>query len=295
MDPNSTNPDPFGQAMSGAGQKIAELAAVAALAGQVVAQVRARKAMQGAQDDAAQQAGLAEARTKWAPVLDAGWRADAGLLDVARAWGAALPYEADDAGARDALDAAEERMRQLHPYAMARYDARRGNGMSRGDAMMATAPDFALHPSPRPAPADVRVDRDQAALPPAPGLTEADAHVLRDVLPEIARLSQRSAAAGHGPLNPDVAEAALSGLPGVSPVLSARVADGLRSGAISVPSPGPAVPTVADAGPGAVSWPHGVHEAVAASALRRAGGRRPSGARRGKAAKPPVRRPSAGL
>jgi hypothetical protein len=284
MEPSeTTHPDPFGQALTAGGQKIAELAAVATLAGQVAAQARARKQAQAADGGAEWETQLAEARARWALALDPGRLSRANLLDTVRAWAAAAPWEHAAAGASDALDAAEGHMRELHPYAMGRYDARRAEGMTRADAMRASVPDFAMHPSPRPMPADTRQDRGQAALPaaPAPGLTESDAHILRDVLAAIARLSDRAAAAGRGPLDPEIARAALAGVPAVPPGLADRVAEGMRSGAITVAAPAPGPATAADIGPAALNWPHGVHDAVAATDLRRsARGRRRAPARR---------------
>ena len=45
-----------------------------------------------------------------------------------RAWGAAAPYADTDPEAASALRRAEERLRVLHPYAMARYDRLRAEG-----------------------------------------------------------------------------------------------------------------------------------------------------------------------
>ena len=116
------HPDPVTQATTSAGQKLAEFAAVAALLAQVTAQFRARRAMQDADRAALEAADRAAARAGWAPALDRGWLADAGLWDVARAWGSALPCEDTDAAAREALDAAETRLREIHPYGMRAYD-----------------------------------------------------------------------------------------------------------------------------------------------------------------------------
>ncbi len=77
----------------------------------------------------------------------------AGLREVARTWGSALPYENADPRAAVTLDACEMRLRELHPYAMGIYDHLRGNqGLSRADAMRTTAAEFLKHPRPRPAP-----------------------------------------------------------------------------------------------------------------------------------------------
>src|SRR5205823_897426 len=70
------------------------------------------------------------------------------LIDTAQAWGAAMPY-ADRAvpwyepAAATAQRKCEERLRDLHPHAMARYDRLRAEGMSPADAMRGAAPLFA--------------------------------------------------------------------------------------------------------------------------------------------------------
>ena len=262
-----SHPDPFGNALTVGGQKVAELAAVAALAGQVAGQARAGK--QAAAAETAE-TDLARARTVWAPILDGGWRADASLLDVTWTWAAAVPWEHDDPGAAQAVNAAEQRLRELHPSAMAGYDQRRET-LSRAEAMLETVSDFALHPS---------AARQGHA---APGLTDAEANTLRRVLGPLARLTARSAAAGRAPLTPQIAEAVLRD--DVPPEVAARVAEGLSAGYSALPAqaaPAPAQPTVSDYGPGAASWPSSVHQAVGAAALQKAaGGRRPTARRAG--------------
>lgn len=294
MEPSEgTHPDPFGAGLAATGQKIAELTAVAAIVGQAVAQHRMRKAAQEAAGNGENNSGdeegsrLAEDRALWAPVLDRGWRQDADLLDTVRAWGAAGRWENGDPGAAEAVGLAEERLREIHPYAMARYDERRAAGMSRTDAMMASVTDFALHPSPRPAPADTRQGRylAEAGTPgpdPAPGITDADLPAVRRLMDFIARLNARSVAAGQGPLSPDLAETALRNqVDGASDALVSRVIQGLRAGTVPFTSApqSPQPQTVSAAGPGAVSWPGTVQDAVTATALRRAasGARRPRG------------------
>jgi hypothetical protein len=92
------------------------------------------------------------ARASWAPALDPHWLSEADLFQAARTWGAAMPY-ADravpwyDPAAAAALRKTEERLRHLHPHAMARYDRLRGDGMSPADAMRETAPLFTRPPN----------------------------------------------------------------------------------------------------------------------------------------------------
>ena len=103
------------------------------------------------------------ARAGWAPALDPEWLRQADLVQTARAWGAAMPY-ADRAvpwyepAAATAMRKCEERLRDLHPHAMARYDRLRADGMGPAEAMRETAPLFTRPPrvhdarfTPRPA------------------------------------------------------------------------------------------------------------------------------------------------
>jgi hypothetical protein len=87
------------------------------------------------------------ARVGWAPVLDPQWLAQTDLLHTARAWNAAMPYAERavpwyEPAAATAMRKCEERLRILHPYAMARYDRLRGDGMAPAEAMRETAPLF---------------------------------------------------------------------------------------------------------------------------------------------------------
>ena len=297
MDPNEApHPDPVAQGAGVAGQKLAEFAAIAALLAQVVAQVRARQASQAADQVTAGEAELAAARAGWAPALDRGWLADAALRDVAGAWGAALPYEAADPAALAALAAAEARMRDIHPYAMAAYDKLRAQGYSRADAMREAVPQFLMHPRPRPAPRDAQAGRylpGPAAGTPAPPAPDPDAAAAGHLLGIIAGLNDKAIAAGRGPLSPAMVQMALEGRTSASPELIARIVEGLRDGSVIVPA-GPARPaprTVAAAGPGAADWPGTVHDGVAATTLRRAAGGRPARAGRSRRAPAQSRAP----
>ena len=60
----------------------------------------------------------------------------------------------------------EERLRDLHPYAMARYDRLRADGMGPAEAMRETAPLFALSPRAR-----ARPSRRCRCWTPGPALT----------------------------------------------------------------------------------------------------------------------------
>lgn len=90
---------------------------------------------------------LAAARARWAPANDPQWLRGAGLLDVAAAWGAAVPYadpasERFEQSAQAAVGKCESRLRDLHPYGMARYDRLRADGMGPVEAMQEAVPLF---------------------------------------------------------------------------------------------------------------------------------------------------------
>jgi hypothetical protein len=264
----NNHPDPV-DALFVAAQKGIEVFSVAALAGQVVGQIKAGKL---AAKLAADEAELAGARTLWAPVLNDGWRADAGLFDVTRAWAAALPWAHAEEDAARAVQVAEQRMHELHPYAMDLYDqdlqARLAMPdadpmLARAEAMLATVGNFALHPQ-------------NGSPDPALRLSDLETAKLRDVLGTLGRQSARLAEAGQA-LDPKVAEAELRK---VAPEIAGHVAEGVAAGNSVLPDPGPPArtdePTVSHHGPSALDWKwtSSVHQGVAATALRQSAGGR---------------------
>ena len=116
----------------------------------------------------------AQARARWAPAHDARWLAQADLLQAAGTWGAAAPWAGTDPAAASAMRKSEERLRTLHPFAMARYDRLRSEGASPLDAMREAAPLFGLHPHARPAPtrSPLAIDALVADAAPEPGITD---------------------------------------------------------------------------------------------------------------------------
>jgi hypothetical protein len=149
-------PDPFGEAITHGIQRVVQIAYGAFTAAQIYLHHQRTQAQAAAErDERARRALQAQiradrdaARTGWAPALDAHWLGNASLRDTARAWGAAMPY-ADrnvpwyEPTAATALRKAEERLRHLHPHAMARYDRLRADAMIPADAMREAAPFFA--------------------------------------------------------------------------------------------------------------------------------------------------------
>jgi len=166
---DSTHPDPFQDAMQAGVQRAVQLGSCALTAAQVYLYQQRNHARTAAErDEKAKRALNAQiraeheaARARWAPALDPDWLRRASFFQTAAAWGAAVPY-ADRAvpwyqpAAATALRKCEERLRDLHPYAMARYDRLRADGMSPAAAMREAAPLFARPSHARDAPTKPR-------------------------------------------------------------------------------------------------------------------------------------------
>jgi hypothetical protein len=158
MDTPDVYPDALGDALSHSSQRLAQLASLVTAAATM--QVR-RKAQATAANAARNQRQLrtlrdeqrAEwqlARAGWAPAHDSRWLAQADLLQAARVWGAAAAYADADPAAASAMRHCEERLRVLHPYAMAWYDRLRGEGAGAVEAMRQAVPQFGKAPHARP-------------------------------------------------------------------------------------------------------------------------------------------------
>src|SRR6266516_6678967 len=226
MDP-VTYPEPSGQAAGHAAQRSAQLASVVMAAAQVFARYRARREQQQAAADersaralrGQQRADYQQGRLGWAPALDPRWLAQAELPQTARAWGAAAPFAGTDPAAASALRKCEDRLRHLHPYAMARYDRLRGDGMHPIEAMRETVPLFTREPNVRTGgqrateraalgtdaghiTAEPPGERGDSPAPPAPGAAPED-RVERRGRQVVERLQARARAAGRAELGPD--------------------------------------------------------------------------------------------
>jgi hypothetical protein len=154
-----THPDPFQDAMAHGLQRAVQVVSCAVTAAQVYAyQQRAQAVAAAERDERARRALTAQiradrdtARASWVPALDPDWLRQADLFQAARTWGAAMPY-ADrsvpwyEPAAATAMRKSEERLRDLHPRAMARYDRLRSDGMTPAEAMREAAPLFAGPP-----------------------------------------------------------------------------------------------------------------------------------------------------
>ena len=152
----SSHPDPFHDAMQHGLHRAIQVASCAVTAAQVyLYQQRSQARTVAERDEKARRALNAQiraerdtARAGWAPALDPAWLRSASFTQTAQAWGTAVPY-ADRAvpwyepAAATAMRTCEERLRDLHPYAMAYYDRLRDDGMSPAEAMREAAPLFA--------------------------------------------------------------------------------------------------------------------------------------------------------
>ncbi|GAA0241352.1 hypothetical protein GCM10009527_042440 [Actinomadura nitritigenes] len=153
----SQHPDPIAEGFSHGGERMIQIVAMAAALKQSHARRAARlRAAELARDaaaerteSAAQQAAFAEARSRWVRAHDRQWLQQAGLLGVAEAWGAAIPYTANSSSAAAAVRKCENRLRDLHPHAMSHYDRARTDGMEPLDAMRKAAPFFICNPNVR--------------------------------------------------------------------------------------------------------------------------------------------------
>ncbi len=182
MDPSGHYPEPFGEALSHSSQRVTQLTSLVGAAAEVAIRLNAaRAARQAAQDaqarrvlDGQEHTARAQARARWAPAHDARWLGQADLLQAAGTWGAAAPWAGTDPAAASAMRKSEERLRTLHPFAMARYDRLRSQGASPLDAMREAAPLFGLHPHARPAPtrSPLAIDALVADAAPEPGITD---------------------------------------------------------------------------------------------------------------------------
>jgi len=253
-----TYPDPFQDALGYSLQRAIHVGSVATTAAQVYLHHQRTQAIAEVEHDQQARRALAtrmradrdSARTGWAPALNPDWLRHADLLQAARTWGAAVPY-ADpsvpwyEPAAATAVRKSEERLRDLHPYAMTRYDRLRDEGNSPADAMRDAAPLFA-----RPArvydrpyvPRPVLVDGNGESLAwtsPArgpggpPGMAVTDAQQIRG-RQIVAALQERARAQHRDPLGEAEQRTVLETITNLPPDVIDHV---VSHGATTVPSP----------------------------------------------------------
>ncbi len=177
MDSADHYPDPFGEALSHSSSRAAQMISLAAAAAEVAARrVALKNAREAARDEQArrelrdaERVDRERARVRWAPAHDPRWLAQADLLQTAGTWGAAAAHADSDPAAAAARRKSEERLRALHPYAMARYDRLCAEGASPLEAMREAAPFFGREPYARPGEAGTH------RLGIGPGAASADA------------------------------------------------------------------------------------------------------------------------
>ena len=180
MDTSDVYPDLLGDALSYSSQRMAQLASLVTAAATVEARrkaqrnaaktIRSERAMRELQDQ--ERAAYELARAGWAPARDPRFLDQADLLQAARTWSAAAAYADADPEAADAVRTCEQRLRVLHPYAMAWYDRLRGEGAAPLDAMREALPLFARAPHARPG--DPAAERRGLAAPDSPGTASWD-------------------------------------------------------------------------------------------------------------------------
>lgn len=223
MEP-ANHPDPFQDALNHGLQRAVQVASSVFTGAQVYVHLRRTQARAATERDEKTRRALAAqiradrdaARSGWAPALDPGWLRRADLFQTAQAWGIAMPY-ADRAmpwyepAAATAMRKCEERLRVLHPHAMARYDRLRGEGMTPADAMREAALLFGQAPHARNARYTERLTLEAGnggnpswtASGPAPGpaspsdLATAQEQRGRQI---VAELQARARTQGRGPL-----------------------------------------------------------------------------------------------
>jgi hypothetical protein len=176
MDTSDVYPDLFGDALSYSSQRMAQLTSLITAAATVEARrkaqrnaaktIRSERALREMQDQ--ERAAHQLARAGWAAARDPRFMGQADLLQAARAWSAAAPYAEADPEAADAVRTCEQRLRALHPYAMAWYDRLRNDGAAPIDAMREALPLFARAPHARPG--DPIAERPGLAAPDGPGM-----------------------------------------------------------------------------------------------------------------------------
>ena len=171
MDTSDVYPDLFGDALSYSSQRLAQLVSLVTAAATVEARrkaqrnaaktIRSERALQELHDQ--ERAAYQLARAGWAPAHDPRFLNQADLFQAARAWSAAAAYADADPDADAAARKCEERLRMLHPYAMAWYDRLRGEGAGALDAMREALPLFARASHARPG--DPAAERRSLAAP----------------------------------------------------------------------------------------------------------------------------------
>src|SRR5664280_2153059 len=160
-------PDHTDEPVAAAGGKVASYLSLATVAAEAIAQLAAARARERAVTHertaaalrAQRQAAYSQARLGAQPSLDPKLRERTGVLDAGLVWAKAQAWRPDPAAER-ASDLAEDRLRDLRPDVMERYDRLRAEGTDPVEAMRRVAAGFDAPPmwTGQPGP-------DRAALP----------------------------------------------------------------------------------------------------------------------------------
>ncbi len=137
-----------------ASTKITSYVSLAAVAAEALAQVSAARARERAATDdrathalrAQRQVAYGQARLGWAPILDPKLRERISVMEAGTAWAWAQAWRPDPE-AEQASRLAEERLHELRPDVMDRYDRLREQGAEPIDAMRRVAPYFDQPPA----------------------------------------------------------------------------------------------------------------------------------------------------
>ena len=151
--------DPVGQAST----KVAQYVSLATMAAEAIAQRRQQHAAAAASTDARAAAALraqqtsahTAARLQWQPVLDPRRARSLSLADTGLAWAAAQAWRPTDPEAELASARAQDRLRELRPDVMSRFDRLTGDGLDPVEAMRRVAP-FLDRPAAREQPTTLR-------------------------------------------------------------------------------------------------------------------------------------------
>ncbi|NHC47155.1 hypothetical protein [Motilibacter aurantiacus] len=201
---------PTEEPLAATGTKIVQFVSIATMASEAAAQIAATRAAARAERDQAEanaaraelEARRGAAQAEWAPLLDPQAYGETTVLDAGRAWAAAQGWRPDPEAER-AASAAENRLRELRPDVMERYDRLRAQGAEPIEAMMRVAPYFDAPPARVGDPAPTR-----AGL--APDETTGDVVLLSDADRQTARFPHLVDQAATKVM-PDQAEATVTG------------------------------------------------------------------------------------
>jgi hypothetical protein len=177
-----------------ASTKVAGYVSVVAMAAEAIAQVAAARARERAENDerttaalrAQRQTAYGQARLSWSPVLDPRSRERTTVTDAGTAWATAQAWRPDPEAER-VTALAEERLHQLRPDVMDRYDRLQAEGADPVEAMRRVAPFFDQPPA-----------RTGQAAPERTALAEANT-AERAAAAELTLDRGQSAAAGDDP------------------------------------------------------------------------------------------------